>query len=251
MRRVVHLFALTSMMVGTSVAAAAPKADPAKTASPVDRQLVDSFARCLAEKHPKEAQQYALNQLPTWRRDSTDALSTLNDRRCIPPQANSQDVRALRKFPEDTLKPAVAGALVRQELRTFDAALITTAKPLPSATLADKLWIRPEECKNCGAERIKEIAHAREVTSNAMAPHVFAECVVRTDPAKAHELLMTEPASAGERSAFDALAPALSNCLARDLKFTALRGAMRDLIALNYYRLAHGPRIDAVAGARK
>ena len=84
--------------------------------------------------------------------------------------------------------------------------------------------------------------------TRAMAPIVFGECVVRTDPARAHVLLMTPPGSLAERAAIDALAPAFGDCVVQGGRFTATRPILRGLVAISYYRLAHAARVAPGAG---
>jgi len=162
------------------------------------------------------------------------------------------EAASLRKISGDTLKMALAEALVRRDLAQFDAALITTAQELPNAKLIDQLWKKPEECKNCKAEQLQQLTHARDVFTASLAPHLFSECVVRAEPAKSHDLLMTEPNSASERQAFDALAPALTKCAKPDQQFSVTRGVLRGFLALYYYRVANAPRVaTASAGGVK
>jgi hypothetical protein len=214
-----------------------------------DRALVDAFAQCIVAKHASDAIPYVLNSYTDWRERPPSTPRALKDKSCIPGQAAEHDANLLLQLSEDSIKVALAGALVRREFPTFDANVIDTAKALPSSTLVDKLF-PPDGCRKCEAKRKVEFEDARAKLNNVMAPTIFGECAVRTDPAHAHALIHSWAASAEETAAFDALGAAFSNCLGQGAHFTATRSTLRGLVAISYYRIAHAPRAE-LAGTAK
>jgi hypothetical protein len=151
---------------------------------------------------------------------------------------------------KEQLRPAFAEALVRNEFPNADASVISTAQPLDYGKLVDSLW-PPDACKNCRGEQLEDFENARGRSAALMAPLIFGECIVRTDPVNAHRLLMTDPASADEAAAVSALQPAFSNCVAEGQHLNTTRSVVRDVVALNYYRLARAPRAQSTAGVTK
>jgi hypothetical protein len=249
-RRFASNVALAAALAGTSYATSAqPVPDGITSAQFADRRVVDAFAECVVAKHQSDAATYVLNSYTDWRDAPLSTPSELKDRRCIPPDASSQDASFLPNLSENAIKVALAGALVRRELPTFNAAVIKTAKALPSATLVDRLF-PPEGCKKCNTERKAKFEDARVKLNNVMAPIIFGECAVRADPMNAHALIMSSPASAEETASFAALGEAFSDCLAKGSQFTATRSMLRGVLAISYYRLAHAPRVE-LAGAPK
>jgi len=80
---------------------------------------------------------------------------------------------------------------------------------------------------------------------DARAAAAFADCVVYRAPAEAHAIVHAQPASRDERSAINAIVPALGACLpeGRELKldFESIRAMVADgLWARNYY----GPMLE-------
>jgi hypothetical protein len=219
----------------------------AKTvATPEYRPLVAHYAQCIVERDHTEAADFVLRKNVEWTKSGQSKVRKLIDKSCVPSQATQVQAATLKKMTVEMLRSPIADALVRFELPTSDPTLIATAQPLPSAGLVESLW-PSDACKKCNAEQRKEFDETRVRTSASMAPYIFAECAVRTDPGDAHKLLMSEMNSADESSAFAGLAPAFSQCVAEDAKINSSRTVLRGLIALSYYRLAHAPRVGAAA----
>lgn len=76
-----------------------------------------------------------------------------------------------------------------------------------------------------------------------MAPLIFGECVVRTDPANAHKMLVADAGSLQESAAIQALRPALAHCIDQGGDLSLAVKDLRNSLALNYYRLARAPRV--------
>ena len=239
-----------SISVFLAQAASAQPMPKGITAQFADPHVVDAFAQCVVAKHPSDAATYVLGNVTDRRTAPRFSVPrSLKDKTCIPSQASREDARLLPELSEDAVKAALADALVRREFPSFDGRVIKMAKPLPSGTLVDTLF-PPDACNKCDARRKAEFEDARLKLNNVMAPIIFGECAVRTDPANAHALIISEPSSAEETAYISALAAAFDNCLTKGAQFTASRSVLRGLIAISYYRIAHAPRVD-LAGAPK
>jgi hypothetical protein len=246
-----------SILMAVPVSAALFASSAVSSAQPVpkeitaeqfeDARVIDAFAKCVVAKHPSDSANYVLNSYSDWRTAPTSTPGKLKDKGCIPAQASSQDTSLVLKLSENAIKAALAEALARREFRAFDATAIKTAKPLQSGSLVDSLF-PPDACKKCGAKQKAEFEDARVKLNNLMAPIIFAECAVRTDPENAYAVIMSERASAEETASFNAMQPAFNSCLVRGLQFTTTRSVLRGLLALSHYRIAHAPRLK-LAGA--
>lgn len=214
-------------------------------------QSIADFAQCVVKRHRDEASDYVLRRTSRPWQVTSSAERRLGDSHCIPPTISREDGRLLLKMHEkEQLRPAFAEALVRNEFPTADASVIITAQPLDYGKLVDSLW-PPDACKNCRGQQLKDFENARARSAALMAPLIFGECIVRTDPANAHKLLMTLPASAEETSVIGALQPSFSNCVAEGQQLSTTRSVVRDVVALNYYRLARAPRVQPAAEVTK
>ena len=232
-------------MLAAGVASVSPAPAPSRPAA-------TAYATCVAAKHPVEAKRFVLHQYNgSWQAPIAD-FRKLKDGACVSSQASKDDAKALRGISEDRLKIDLAQVLVRRDLAQFDASLITNARPLPSTEQVDALWKRPEDCKNCDAKQVADLANVRKVFTERLMPQIFSECAVRADPANVHHLLMTDRDSGVEQQAFGALAPVFSQCVAPDQKLSVTKASLRDILGYIYYRVAFAPRIaTASAGVAK
>jgi hypothetical protein len=171
----------------------------------------------------------------------------LADRACVPARSTRNDAKALVKLPEE-LRAALAEALVHEEFPTFHPDQVNAARPLGYANMVESLW-PADSCKKCNGERRGEFEAARTKARKLTEPLVFGECAVRTAPANAHRLLLTKAGSPEEKAALHSLRRAFERCVPEGSRFGMSRTAVRDLIALNYYRLARAPRVQPVTGA--
>jgi hypothetical protein len=213
--------------------------------SHVSRASIAAFAACLAKRHRSEAADYVIRANVPFS-TTLRAEKKLADRACVPATSSRGDAKAMLKLPKE-LRAALAEALVRQEFPVFDASQTGTARPLDYANMPENLWPNAS-CKKCKPEKLRESEDARAKASKLMAPLVFGECAVRTDPANSHRLLLTEVGSPEEDAALSALQPAFADCVIDGLQFSISRAAVRDIVALNYFRLARAPRVQQTAG---
>lgn len=239
-----HAAAVVSGLIGALDHTTADATTPPSTTTAEDRRIAKDFARCLVQNYRDEAVKLALSKrkLPGGK---YQAQSLRSYRNCTPDYAKRRGTSSQRTLPLDALLFALSDELVRQEFPTFDPNLIRTAQPLPTAGLLDEIWpVDP------GKKPSKRVEEARARANSFLAPQMFGECAVRTDPAGAHRLLMTTAGSAAESSALRALQAAFGHCVTQGSQFTASRESLRGIVALSYYRLAHAPRVQP-AGAKQ
>jgi hypothetical protein len=209
----------------------------------VNRQVFTQFARCVAQRHHRDAAQHVLRTTPSSPKEAARAQRKLADPRCLPADASPDDRRRLLRMAEDgQLRPVLAEALVREDFPTFDATLINAAAPLGYGRLVDKLW-PADACKGCKPAQLREFELARARSSALLAPLLFGECVARTDPANAHKMLVSDAGSLQESAATEALRPALAHCIVVGGQLKIALQDLRESLALNYYRLARAPRM--------
>lgn len=235
------------LLANAAISVAQPIPPGVTAAQFSDRKVVEQFAGCVVQRHRLAAKTFVLNKLEDWRPSARSGLDAMRYENCVPASASPTDASLVRKLSDDAFKVALAGALVREEFPAFDAALIATAKPTASGMVGN---LFPADCKKCNEKQKAELADARAKMANIMAPAIFGECAIRTDPRDAHSLIMAAAGSTEEASSFAALRLAFSDCLLQGGQFTATRSVLRGLLAISYYRLAHAPRI-ALAGTTK
>lgn len=215
------------------------EADPAET-----RLIIGDFAKCAIKKHRREAVQFVLSG------SSRETMVKIADPDCLSKTIDKKggaDV-ALR-LPPNILGYALADALINEEFPTFDAAVISTASA-PTDVVDSEAFAR-KPGKRYTSEELKKLEDARAAALKDLAFMEFGECVVRTNPSGAYALIRANATSPGESAAFQGLMQTLGGCLGKGEQFQANRTMLRGIIALNFYRLAHAPRLQSSSGAPK
>jgi hypothetical protein len=209
------------------------------------RMVQVKFGECVIKKHGEVAQHFVLTpdmEKAQWRKD----VGRIADGFCL--LAASDEFGSEMKFPADTMRYALADALVRREFSTGPLPSIKDAAPLVQPQL-DEAEYRPEWGEKVKPAKLKELADARTQRLGVIYLAHFGECVARADPVGTHALLMTRPDTTEESAAFRALNPMLGQCLTAGQSLTFSKPTLRGTLAMNYYRLAHAPRATAPAGA--
>jgi len=138
----------------------------------------------------------------------------------------------------DRVRYAIADALVRSELK---------GSPAPDLSAVPKLsHLEPGPPPARAAATGKPLPEKEfeEASKQYREQYLFAqfsrfgECVVRTNPAAARDLLLTEPESVQEGAAFGKVKPAMANCLIPGETMALTKLPLRGTIAVNYYRLS-------------
>ena len=208
------------------------------------RQVQSEFGECVIKKHFDVARHFVLTpdlEKAEWRKD----VKRIADGYCLVAATNEAGSVEMR-FPADTMRYALADSLVRREFSAGPLPSIKDAAPLVQPQL-DEDDYRPEWGEKVKKAKLEDMAEARSKRLGVIFLAHFGECVVRADPVRSHALLMTQPDTPQEGAAFEALSPALGPCVTagQSLKFS--KPTLRGTIAMNYYRLAHAPKVAAPA----
>ena len=147
------------------------------------------------------------------------------------------------RLPGDTLRYALADALVRKELSGSPMTDFSAVPPLPRAKLNEEHF-QPRRGTRASARMLKELAEARSNTTVAIFMAAFGECVARAAPLDSHKLLMTNVNSAEESARFEALSGAFERCRPAELGQSVSDLIVRGAVALSYYRLARAAEAE-------
>lgn len=225
------------------------EASPREFSTKETRAVMHGYARCVVGKRQDKASEALLRNVDnaTLMRDYRSLI--IGD--CLISQKGIRsDVRissVKMSFEGDLYRYALADALVAREF---------ASAPPPDLSAVPKLDHRLP-----GAEPQRVTAKGKRLSQKKYDAlmkdyreayafsylSVYGECVVRDAPAGARALLLTTPDSPEEKPAFDALQPALAECLPAGSTLRFGRTALRGTIAINYYRLARAA-LGAPAG---
>ena len=196
------------------------------------RKIAFKYATCVVRAHHDKASDAILSTASNG--TITGQYRQVIDSDCL---RNTAGPGVDMRFPKDTLRYALADALVNADFAAHGD--VSFANRLP---LAQPEIISPEdEAKAIAAARRQrqrdEIKNGVE-TSNALAwLSRYGECIARQDPVNARYWLLTPPETPEETSRINALRPAFGACLDKGtVKLT--RSVVRGIVAVNYYRLA-------------
>lgn len=204
------------------------------------RKVVSGFADCVVRRRHDEAVSVVLNN-----ETNTEILERhrrLIDSSCLPMTVGGQ---LEARFPGDTLRYAIAEALVRADFPISFPQGITATAPLTHQGVNPE-WLAPPMGKKFSPMQLADRQRRADESAGFAYLTRFGECVVRADPVLAHRLLLTPPLSETETAAFKALAPQLSGCHEAGGQLKANKATMRGTIAHNFYRLAKAPRVVGV-----
>ncbi|MDQ3246750.1 MAG: hypothetical protein M3Q52_07665 [Pseudomonadota bacterium] len=163
-------------------------------------------------------------------------MSKLADGDCLL-QAVDSSSHVMMTLPGHTMRYALADALVGLELKADVRTSFAAVPPLRHGTIAEA-DIRPPAGKRLSRDELRTWEKSLAGLRGAIFMSALGECVVRTDPAASHALLMTEVESADERTWFKTLSPALAGCTKAGETIALNPTVVRGTIAMNYYRLA-------------
>jgi hypothetical protein len=228
MRQILASILLSSMLVGNS-ALAQNDYSPKQT-----RRVAYDYAKCVVGHHPDQASEALLSNVDN--ETIIRRYRVLIEGDCLVrfTHANSQ-----MKFVGDLFRYALADALVAREFGSAPAPDVSAVPPLSYRPLPETPAPLPPDSSKSDKRKYDDATKDLEQAKAFRALSEYGECVVRSNPAAAKALLMTEPDTAAETSGFDGLSSALALCLpeGRTLAFGKL--VLRGTIAVGYYRLAH------------
>jgi hypothetical protein len=211
------------------------------------RKVQAEYGDCVVKKQPAAAREFVITP---WFEPGAlrRILPKVGDSWCL--LAASASFGSEMRFPGDTMRYALADALVRREFASASPSL-KDAGPIVQPVLDESEYV-PRSGRKAKQSELNELAENRQKRIATIYLAHFGECVVRSDPANSYALLMAEPDSVQEGAAFKAMRPTFGGCLAAGEKLEFSKSTLRGTIAMNYYRLAHAPRVaTASAGGAK
>lgn len=207
------------------------------------------YGQCVIKKQYEAARKFVLThdlESAEWRR----LVGKVSDGSCLMVAAASNG-NVQMQFPNDTMRYALADALVRRDIPGAVTPNLKNAAPLVHPDFDEQDFL-PKAGRKTKQWQLDQLAESRTKRIALVYLAEFGECVVRENAATSHALLMADPESTGESVAFASLRPALANCLVAGQTLSFNKSMLRGTIAMNFYRLAQAPRPTAItAGAAK
>jgi hypothetical protein len=206
----------------------------AEAATRQARTEFKKFAECVVAKYRRDANVYIIEDLSE--RSFELVRNKMRDEACWRATTGTQPPVPSTGL---NLQGMIAEVLLAAEGGT---------KPLPEVKAIPPLKQYPLTEKQ-RQQAVPETLPAMEAMAQLF---VAGECVVRADAIGAYGLLNSGLATTQESEALAALKPAFASCIKRDLGHTVSPAELRAAVAVNYYRLAHAPRVaTASAGGAK
>ena len=208
------------------------------------------YGECIVKKKHSSARIFVLTP-DLERGDFRRLVQMVGDGECAAKATDARGGVAL-KFPHDTMRYTLADALVRKEFSQTAPSSLKDAGPIAQPEF-DETKYQPKAGNKLKQKELDALAESRAKRLSLVYFAQYGECVVRGDPDQSRNLLLATPDSAEESSAFSALKPTLGSCVIEGKSVKFNKATLRGTVAMNYYRLAHAPRVDgaAAAGASK
>jgi hypothetical protein len=240
---------MLTVLAGASLASGAAPQGSSDYLPSEARKVLYEYGQCIVHRHHAEAAEAVLHDI-----DSEDLKSRhpdLINGDCLPWDSEIPGADLQVKFVGDQYLYALADALFRSDLADAPPPNLASVPPLqhrdpgapPATVSADGKPIKAADYQ------ILLRNHAHQQAADFVSS--YGECVVRLDPAKARQLLLTKPETREEAAAFAAMSADFSQCMQRGATVAFSKVMMRGAIALNYYRLAKAAERASGAGAVK
>jgi hypothetical protein len=144
---------------------------------------------------------------------------------CGGPRASANEV-----YPANALRATLADAFIRSRFAQAGPTDFSSVPPLWHVAAIQTQRV------SGGHEQAREFAVRSSEAHRFLSR--FGECIAREAPEAVRLLLLTPPASANEREAFQTLQPGLATCLNNGATMRLDLSMVRESLAYNYYRLA-------------
>jgi len=240
------LFAPATAQIGPEPRVGSRIPQKAETASrEFTRDTIRHFADCVVKRQPKLAREFVLDRSTL---QFGNRYYPLADSYCLGLQSDPFYDEIALKMGGDTMKFALAEALLQSEFAKMDPANFTTVAPLVLPALEEKNY-QPETNRSYTPEELKKLDENRRRDLLTLVEYRFGECVGRADPEGSRTFLQAMAESDAEGVALQALMPALSSCVEKGAQFKLDRTVLRGAVALAYYSLAHAPKAAVPAAA--
>lgn len=198
------------------------------------RRAVHDYAICVVKRRASEASEALLSDI-----DNVTLMKryhSLIDGDCL---TRSLHASVKMSFPGDLYRYALADALFARELANYTLPDLSDVPPLERRALPDAPKPPAANASKSEKSRYQDDLDHYVQAEAFRAVGEYGECVVRKNPSAAKALLLTNPETPAETSSFNALRPALGECLPEGRTFAFGKLVLRGTIAVNYYRLAH------------
>lgn len=210
------------------------------------RVIQAQYGECVVKKQPAEAARFVIT--PRFdRAEMRRILPKLGDSWCL--LIASSAFGSQMSFPGDTMRYTLADALVRREFASASPSL-KDAGPIVQPVLDESEYV-PKPGRRAKQSELNELADNRQKRVATIYMAHFGECVVRANSKASYALLMARSATPQESAALSDLKPAFANCLEVGQTFSLNKATLRGTVAMNFYRLAHAPKVTVSAGATK
>ncbi len=210
------------------------------------RLLTREFLVCVIRRRPAEAQAVLLSRLDN--AEIIERYPKLLEATCMPGRVRGSGLQLI--LVGDEVRYGLADALIMQEYYTALPTNIGLAAPLVHRELpVDETQIRKTKEFRKKGEAVIEDARRSAKASRILSE--FGECAVRSNPPAAHRFLLTEPESADESQAFQAVKSFIGPCLVQWQLLQTDLPKLRGTMAYNFYRLAHSTPIARESGVIK
>jgi hypothetical protein len=201
------------------------------------RRLVHDYAKCVVSHRAAAASEALLTNV-----DNDTILSRygeLIEGGCLVSKTHAS---AKMTFPGDLYRYALADALFARELASSPVPDLSSIPPLEHRALPSEPAPPPANARKKDVRQYEEALRQFNEAKGYRVLSALGECVVRLNAAGAKALLLTAPETQAERPGFDALRPAIAQCLPEGTTLALGKLALRGTIAVNYYRLAYAAR---------
>jgi hypothetical protein len=189
------------------------------------------FAECVVSKNAHDAHVYVVEDLPEAQFERL--RNKMRDEACWRTATGLQT-------PVDTTGLKLQGTIA-------EALMATQAEegPLPLNSIA------PLKQDTISEENRRKDSATVKAIEDMLALFWAGECVVRADQNGSQALLKSGLASPQESSALAALKPVFDGCSKHEFGYTVTPDELRAAVAVNYYRLAHAPRVGTASSGAK
>ena len=233
---------LISAMLALASAAAVDEWDSKET-----RAVQLRYGECVVKKRQSAARNFVLTP-DLEKGDLRRHIQMVGDPECLVAAAENG---VEMKFPLDTMRYALADALVRKEFSLVAPPSLKNAGAIDQPDFDDAKY-QPKPGKQAKKKELDELAEKRIKRLALIYLAQYGECVVRAAPDQSRTLLLATPDTPEESAAFAALKPELGGCVVEGQSLKFNKATLRGTIAMNFYRLTYAARQSATtAGVTK
>jgi hypothetical protein len=198
-------------------------------------QVLAEYASCVVKKQRVLASQFVLDRTTL---QFEKKYRALGDGNCLVEATGTYFAEVGLSLSGDTMRFALAEALLRDEIGGIDPARLSQAAELQIPLLSNADY-EPKSGRQYRSDELKALDENRQRDQTTLIKYRFGDCAVRSNPQGARVLLQTAANSGAEAAAIQAIMPALGGCLEKGAQIKLNRSVLRGALAFSYYSLAH------------